>query len=107
MALTVVIDNSWRITSKLRRRDCTITFDSDYDGTEGGEVVTPSDFLLTVVESILPYEIPDGYLVSFDKASGLLEAFYGNYDAADGPLIQVPDGTDLSSVNVRAIVEGF
>lgn len=106
MGLTVTINKSWRINSKLRRRDCTIAFDASH--LAAGEVVTPSDFLLKIVESMTFFEMTDGYIPSFDKTNGKLLAWYGDYsNGSDGPLIVVPDTTNLAAVSVRAVVEGF
>jgi hypothetical protein len=46
----------------------------------------------------------DGYVFTWNYATSKLMAWYGNYDAADGVLIQVPDTTDLSAVTAQLLV---
>lgn len=45
-----------------------------------------------------------GYLPQFDKSNGKLKVYYGNYDAADGPLIEVANATNLSGVTFKVLV---
>lgn len=45
-----------------------------------------------------------GYQVAWDPAAGKLMAFYSNSDAADGPLIEVPNATNLSGVTFHVLV---
>lgn len=46
-----------------------------------------------------------GYVLRYDKANDKLMVFYGdNNNAADGPLIEVPNATDLSAQAFRVIV---
>src|SRR5690349_8178099 len=45
------------------------------------------------------FESKGGYIFRFDKASQSVLAYYGdNNNAADGPLIAVPDTTDISAI---------
>lgn len=46
----------------------------------------------------------DGYVFTWDFANSKLMAFHSNSDAADGPLIQVPNATDLSTVTAQLLV---
>lgn len=74
----------------------TIAFDSSYP--TGGEALD----LGANAETILHIQCntsSGGYVFTFDYANQKLLAFYSdNNNAADGPLIQVPDTTDLSAV---------
>lgn len=45
-----------------------------------------------------------GYVAYWDYANSKLMLFYSNSDAADGPMIQVPDTTDLSAVTLSLVV---
>lgn len=46
----------------------------------------------------------DGYVYTWDYANSKLMIFYSNSDAADGPLIQVPNETDLSAITATLLV---
>ena len=45
-----------------------------------------------------------GYVAYWDYANSKLMLFYSNSAAADGPMIQVPDTTDLSAVTLSLVV---
>lgn len=45
-----------------------------------------------------------GYVLRYDDANDKLMVFYSNSDAADGPLIEVPNATDLSGQAFKVIV---
>lgn len=45
-----------------------------------------------------------GYVLGWDVADSKLKVYYGNYDAADGALIEVPNATDLSGVTFTLLV---
>lgn len=45
-----------------------------------------------------------GYVAQFVPSTGAVKVYYGNFDAADGPLIEVPNATDLSAVTFRLLV---
>jgi len=46
-----------------------------------------------------------GYVAHWDYANSKLMVYHADYDAvADGPLIQVPDATDLSAVTLSLVV---
>lgn len=83
------------------------TFDSSY--VTGGEPVLASEFGLTKIEALMatPANV-DGYVPSWDRTNSKLVALYGdNNNAADGPLIEVPNATDLSAVQVSLLVIGY
>ena len=45
-----------------------------------------------------------GYAAYWDYANSKLMLFYSNSDAADGPLIQVPDTTDVGGITLSLLV---
>lgn len=45
-----------------------------------------------------------GYVAYWDYTNSKLMLYYGNYDAADGVLIEVPNATDLSAVTLSLLV---
>ena len=46
-----------------------------------------------------------GYVAVYDLANDKLKVYYGdNNNASDGPLIEVPNATDLSGVTFRLVV---
>jgi len=48
-----------------------------------------------------------GYVFAYDAANQKLKAYYGDYsEASDGPLVEVPDSTDLGSVTIRVMAFG-
>lgn len=76
---------------------CTVAFDSSYP--TGGESITPNalGFGTILMGGALGNYL--GYGFQWDNANSKLLAYYSDYDAgADGPLIQVPDTTNLSTV---------
>jgi hypothetical protein len=79
------------------------TFDSSY--ATGGESLTAADLGVKRIEHVSQEISSTGHVVVYDYANSLLKAYYGNYDAADGPLIEVPNGTNLSAVVARLIVK--
>lgn len=87
----------------LVRRRGTLAFDSSYPNTGGtvGELLAANKFELdTIVLALFrPFA---GYLFSWDPTAGVIHAWYGNNDAVDGPMVEVPNGTDLSSLTAVA-----
>lgn len=46
-----------------------------------------------------------GYVPAYDTSTGKLKFYYGdNNNASDGPLIEVPNTTDLSGVTFKVLV---
>jgi hypothetical protein len=46
----------------------------------------------------------NGYVLGFDKTTGKFKAYHGdNNNASDGPLVEVPDDTDLGTFDFFAI----
>ena len=105
MAVSIVINRYWK-EGKVKKRDFTVTFDSSYP--TNGEVITPANLLFDArIDNIIPFDYPQGYVPSWDQVNGKMRMFYGNYDAADGPLIEVPNTTDIQTATVRAVAEGY
>lgn len=106
MGLTItLIEDSWRYNGFECEADFTIGFDSSH--LAAGEVYTARAFGMGYVSSIIPDGVPSGYGVKADYTNKKILAYYADYDAvADGALIAVPDGTDLSAVSFRARVRG-
>jgi len=49
-------------------------------------------------------QLTSGYVINYDRANGKLLVYYANADAADGPLIEVPDTTNLSGVTFTLLI---
>lgn len=82
-----------------------ITFDNSY--ATGGESLTASDLGLANI-TFLKAENKLGYVVTYDYANQKLMAFYGdNNNAADGPLVEVPNATDLSTLVCKVYAIGY
>lgn len=95
MALTIAFDKQGRMDRDSVRIG-TIAFDSSY--AVGGESLTASDLNLRGV-SFLLVAPKNGYVFEYDYANRKLKAYYGdNNNASDGPLIEVPNTTNLSTV---------
>lgn len=89
--------NNANFTSrKLLIKAGIITLDNSYQGSGGETLDLSAEFpggLLFVL-----FESKGGYVFNYDKANGKVIAYYGdNNNAADGPLIEVPGTTDLST----------
>lgn len=104
MALT--IDSKVRISLGNRTRViANVDFDSSYP--TGGESFSLSDFgLKRRVDIGLGFG--SGYFVEVDRTNNKILVYYANNDSgSDGPLIEVANGTNLSSLtNVRIDVTG-
>ncbi len=109
MALTVAKTDLFEIPQAKVFR-CSVTFDDSYP--TGGETLDVTDKVRKVLFAYVESPGGSGYVIDIDRtnfASGtmLLEVFYGNYDASDGPLIEVPGTTDLNALaGVDIIVWG-
>lgn len=82
-----------------------VAMDSSYP--TGGEAVTARQFGLEVFDFVLGAP-SGGYVPEFDHASKKLKVYYGDNDkASDGPLIQIPDKTDIATVVFRVVAFGY
>ena len=107
MALTYTLDDRQLIGTKRCVRG-SVTFDSSY--VTGGEPFTAADFGLTAITDVEAQTSTTGYVIMWDRSTTApkLMAFYGdNNNAADGPLIEVPNTTNLSTVVARVAVYGY
>lgn len=104
MALTITNVKSG-VMGDMKYRIVTVDFDSSYP--TGGEVLTAGDLQLVSVMKV-DAQLTSGYGFQYDHANEKLLAYYGdNNNASDGPLIQVPNTTDLSAITgVRLFVLG-
>lgn len=110
MALTVAQIESdgtalGHVFGDLRAQFIDVTPDNSW--LAAGEALTPEDFGLTEVLFAVA-EPKGGYVFRYDRANEKLLAYRADYDAvADGPLVAVPDTTDISGVGaVRVMAIG-
>lgn len=107
MALTVTTPVHKPLGLAVRTR--LISFDSSYP--TGGESLTAADlgFEDNAANLIVLVPSKSGYVFEYDGANAKIKAYYGdNNNASDGPLIEVPNTTDLSAItDVRVIAFGF
>jgi hypothetical protein len=45
-----------------------------------------------------------GYVPVWVPATGAVKVYYGNFDASDGPLIELPDPTDIHTITFNLLV---
>lgn len=94
MAATVAITKTIDIGSTEKLYYGTIALDVSYP--TGGEAI---DVTANERFDVLIAQPTSGYAFQWDAANQKLLAYRADYDAvADGPLVQVPDTTDLSAV---------
>ena len=63
------------------------TFSASY--TTGGEAFDPKGLADHPTPAVLPFP-KSGYIFEFDPVNKKIKAYWGNYDSADGVLIEVP-----------------
>ena len=80
-----------------------VAFDASYP--TGGEGLTAANLDLDSIDLVIAPPA-GGYVFEYDYTNSKLLAYYGNYDAADGPLIEVPNATDLALIATRILVIG-
>lgn len=84
-----------------------VTFDSSY--ATGGESFAPADVGMAHFDAVLA--VPDsnalgGYVIQYDHTAKKLRSYEEEAVAAGGPLVETPNGTDLSTLVVRVICIG-
>lgn len=80
----------------------TFTFDASY--ATNGEACDPG---LGTINAALSDACVGGYMFQYDYSAKKLKAFYADYDAiADGALIEVASGVNLSTISVRMVFIG-
>lgn len=107
MAVTVT-NRRPRALSDFKIAFSTVTFDSSY--VTGGEPITPAMFGLSRIVAVYAFATATGYVPVWNRSTSAptLMAFYGdNNNASDGPLIEVPNTTNLSTVIADVIVIGY
>lgn len=86
----------------------TVTFDSSY--VTNGEPFTIAEAALSQLTDLRVDPTTLGYVPRWNanKTSPTIVVFYGdNNNAADGPLIEVPNATNLSAESARFTAVGF
>lgn len=95
MALTIAFDDQSRMDRKSIRVG-TIAFDSSYP--TDGEALAAADLNLRGITWLM-VSPKSGYVFEYDYTNSKLKAFYGdNNNASDGPLVEVPNTTNLSTL---------
>ena len=110
MALTWTFDSQGRqLVGNQRQITGSVTFDSSY--VTGGEPFTPADVGLTALLSFeVELDATAGYVPVWNRSTTApkLMAFYGdNNNAADGPLIEVPNATNIATSVCRFAAYGY
>lgn len=84
------------------------TYDFSNSYPTGGEAFDLSNYFPkgVIAVDIFP---KGGYVFEYDKVNKKVIAYHGDYGAvADGPLVEVPNGTNLSAITeVSFIAYGF
>ena len=94
MAAVATVQDSWQTGGNYTEYIGTIALDASYP--TGGEAVDVGSN--ERIEHLAAVSTA-GYVFSWDKANQKLVAWYSdNNNAADGPLIEVPNTTDLSAL---------
>ena len=83
-----------------------LAFDASYP--TGGEALTASDLGFQAAPRDVRIEPKSGYVFEYDKTNSKVLAYYGdNNNAADGPLIEVANAANLSTLTgVKVIARG-
>ena len=107
MALTITIEQQFYISGGPSIRIGTITFDDSYP--TGGEAITAANLNFSGgITNLIAEPSLGGYVPVWDKTNSKIKVLYGDYNnSADGPLIEVPNAADLSTVTVRFIAFGY
>jgi hypothetical protein len=111
MALTVAqtTPQSADVWGRQRVRVVTVTFDASYP--TGGESFTPANVGLSAFSVVIPsinagVAAHAGRVVQFDYTNNKLMVFVEEAVAAGGPLLEVADTTDLSTLVLRVLCIG-
>ena len=107
MALTLAeVEEAQGVFGHLKAFAYDVTFDASYP--TGGEELTPATVGLEEIIMVIPEMADTGHIVWYDRANSKLEAWYSDHsESADGPLVEVANTTDLSTVDVRVLIIGF
>ena len=108
MALTVAHrSRSEDVSGRHRTRHVVVTFDSSYP--TGGESFTPADVGLAEFDIVLVS--PDsnaagGHTVQYDYTAKKFKVYVEEAVAAGGPLLEIANATDLSTLVIRVLCIG-
>lgn len=110
MALTLTPLDNQDVFGRYKARLATATFDTSYP-TGGLDVAAPakSSLGLLNVQGVVACDncASTGHVVRYDRPTKKLQAFYGdNNNAADGPLIEVPNATNIATAAITVLVYG-
>lgn len=81
-----------------------VTFDSSYP--TGGESLTAANLGLSSKIDFLTAQSTGGYTFEFIHSTSLLKVFVEEAAAAGGPLLELANATDISTVVTRVKAEG-
>jgi hypothetical protein len=96
-----LIEDKWGKAKVMGRR---VTFDSAYP--TGGEPIAASSFGMRQIHTIL-FNDASGYVLGFDRVNQKVKVYVEEAVAAGGPLVEVSDGANLSSLSVDMIAIGW
>lgn len=89
---------------RVRLKIVTVTLPASY--TTNGDGLLGTGF--THILGVVPISGTGGYMAGWIKATQKLAWYTGDYDpAADSPLVQVDNATDLSAITVDLLVIGW
>jgi hypothetical protein len=99
MALIAVLDKAAQeVSGSTRTNYGRFSLTGTY--TTNGIAITPRQFGLKALHQLAAYP-SQGYVFVWDQANSKLLVYYSDNNAiADGPLIQVPNGADLTVITV-------
>lgn len=75
--------------------------------SSGGDALSAANLGMGTVIGVIFMDGWGGFVPEYDRANSKLKLFYGNYDAADGVLIDVAAGVTPGITAGRCIVLGF
>lgn len=107
MALTVTHrSRSEDVSGRHRTRHVEVTFDNSY--ATGGLSFTPANVGLSEFDVVLisPHAGVGGYTIQYDYTTNKLLVFVEEAVAAGGPLLEVANATDLSTLKARILCVG-
>ena len=82
-----------------------VTFDNSYP--TGGESITPAQFGLSSISDVLCVSSAQGVYCHYNAATAKVMAFHSNDPGVSiGPLVEVANATDLSTVSVTVLAFG-
>lgn len=104
MALTVAFIKSGKTTGGMERI-VNVTFDDSYP--TGGESLTARNCGLNVIEWVQANPV-GGYIFEYDYTNKKLKAYMCDYSVSvDGPMIEVANEANLSTITARLLIKGY